>query len=75
MLPPIIPGSGESKLNFWFLEFWITGALGMPDAQDTNAPIPIIVKDGYVLVRTNEVDLPCLPSDEFAIVGQIAWLK
>ena len=75
MLPPIIPVLAFGKLNFGFLEFRITCSFGAPDSQDLYPTVPVIVEDGYVFIAPNKVNLSRLPSDEFAIVSQVARLQ
>lgn len=44
----------------------------MPDLEDFDSAIPVVVKDANGTVLAHEVDLASCSADELAVVGQVA---
>jgi len=54
------------------LEPRVACALCVPDSQDFNAPVPVMVEDSSGAVLADEVNFSICASNEFAVVCQVA---
>ena len=54
------------------LEFRVTGAPTVPDFQNLDAPVPIVVEDSDRTVFPDEIDIAVFSLNELAVIRQTA---
>ena len=63
------------KLKLGFLKLGVASATAVPNSQDFDATVPVVVEDANGTVLTDEVDLASGATDELAVVSQVANVK
>jgi hypothetical protein len=68
----IIPVFPRCKLNLWLLKLGVSCATCVPNAQDLNASVPVIIEDFDRVVGSDKVDGSVCSSYKLAVVCQLS---
>jgi hypothetical protein len=72
VLRSIIPAAASSKLKLRLLELRVASASGVPNSQDANSSVPVVVKDSDRAVLSNQVDFTGGTTDKLAVIREVA---
>ena len=70
MLPAIIPVLGRSKLELGLLELGVASSTCVPDFQDFNATVPVMIKDANRVILSNEIDCSVSSPNKLAVIRE-----
>lgn len=74
-MPYYTPCGASVNSELRLLEFRVTGAPTVPDFQNLDAPVPIVVEDSHRAVSPHEVNLSCSATYELAIICECFYVE